>query len=232
MQNAAKIALLLLAPLLLLGIVGFAYSHWDDLMAINGAVSTGYVDAHLSIEGVWDIDQDHPYGGLATAYFPSPPPSDVVDTYGVDFASQDKIVFNVSNAYPGYEAWLWFNVHNNGTLPVEIEIQSINVTLNAPAALKPYISFELWYDQDRSGTISIQNVKLFYWNGTTLVPYPGQWSVVLNPCSEALFLLKIDISDNLNLINSSETYENVTDLITFRVELNAVQALPSLTVVT
>lgn len=114
------LVVLLALPLTMAIAFGGIYAHWDDAVKINGSVSTGVFNLELSLEGYGDNESDLDVGSVSAELATENDGDDIFDG-GIN----DKLWINISNVYPGYEAWIEFNIHNNGTIPA-IVIASIN----------------------------------------------------------------------------------------------------------
>ncbi|MCD6158824.1 MAG: hypothetical protein J7J75_04205 [Euryarchaeota archaeon] len=114
------LVVLLALPLTMAIAFGGIYAHWDDAVKINGSVSTGVFNLELSLEGYGDNESDLDVGSVSAELATENDGDDIFDG-GIN----DKLWINISNVYPGYEAWIKFNIHNNGTIPA-IVIASIN----------------------------------------------------------------------------------------------------------
>jgi len=115
---------------------------------INGSVSTGVFNLELSLEDYWDNEGDLDVGSVSAELATE---NDGDDTF--DGGINDKLWINISNVYPGYEAWIKFNIHNNGTIPA-IVIASINCS-GCPNwdTMKEWFKVEVYLEgiEDRSG---------------------------------------------------------------------------------
>ena len=82
--------------------LGIGYAAWEDTLTINGYVDTGSLD--MQWQGDSEIDGD---GAVANG-----------GTCEASINSGGKnLLIDITNAYPGYECTVLFNLHNNGTVP-------------------------------------------------------------------------------------------------------------------
>ena len=98
-----KIALLALALVLALGSLGVGYAMWFEDLYIDGIVNTGTLDGSWSIAGYGDTEID----GKDVSY---------VDAYIIG----NTLYVDVYNAYPCIEYWVYYDLHNNGTIPFHV----------------------------------------------------------------------------------------------------------------
>lgn len=95
---------------------GFAYAHWSEILYINGSVATGELDMEIlsassdDPPGTIDVNKDKDVGCTTV---------ELIDTDGD--GDKDKIHVTITNAYPCYEVYVHFTVHNNGTIPAHFK---------------------------------------------------------------------------------------------------------------
>lgn len=133
--------------ILALATLGVGYGLWSKMLYINGTIETGTVDAifHLAFtddDGTENNDlKDLGDDGVCPAYGDSscdpmefgPNP----DRYDKDVGHCEAIVdlqkdptgetltVTVDNAYPSYHCTVWFDILNNGSIPLKIQSLSI-----------------------------------------------------------------------------------------------------------
>lgn len=98
-----------LVMILVLGLVtlGLGYGLWSKILYINGTVATGNVDVELSLGEFGDNEVEKDVGTC------------LAELLMIDEATQpNKIRVTVTNAYPSYECWVTFDVHQKGSIPV------------------------------------------------------------------------------------------------------------------
>jgi hypothetical protein len=105
-----------------LATIGVAYSAWTDALTINGTVTTGELDV---IWTDWDCYDSEALATISSS--PNPEASNGVQTIDV----------SISNGYPGYTGYCWFDSLVRGTLPVKIK--AISFTAGANLACPPTI---------------------------------------------------------------------------------------------
>jgi len=95
-----------------LGIVGFAYAHWSDILVINGTVSTGNVDAQLSYEVWFSNDNYKDTNG-------DEQPDWEVATCDCSL-EDDTLNITINNVYPCLTVLIIIDIHNTGSIPIGI----------------------------------------------------------------------------------------------------------------
>jgi len=104
-------ALISVLLLISLALIGFAYAHWEEIITVEGQVSTGKVDAEITS---WSCDD---------------PPGTTDPDYDKDVASCEcsidendpqKAYVTITNAYPCYTVNLYLTVKNTGTIPIAL----------------------------------------------------------------------------------------------------------------
>jgi hypothetical protein len=135
---------------LALAMLGVGYGLWSKLLLINGTINTGTVDAvfyeaFTDDDGAVDNpDKDAGDVGKTTpcplfgdsscdpkAFGPNPDryDKDVGECVAViDELDAQKLHITVTNGYPSYYCTVWYDIWNNGTIPVKI--QSLTVVPN------------------------------------------------------------------------------------------------------
>lgn len=100
-----KIGIISLALILALGSLGAAFAFWSEPVTIAGTVSTGYLQLKLT-----DIvpSDNYPYGDLILC-------EKIVET-----GESVSFDLTVTDAYPGYEGRVDFNIKNTGTITAYI----------------------------------------------------------------------------------------------------------------
>ncbi len=126
--------------ILALAAIGVGYGLWSQTLVIAGTVSTGEVDAELSLEEI-DLVALEPWGDSFNDYAPQycdgftiGQNCDDKDGLNDDFQVENKPVatcvgefidawnmrITVANAYPGVNCFIRYNVENTGTIPVHL----------------------------------------------------------------------------------------------------------------
>jgi len=106
-------------------LMGFAYAHWEKIVTINGKITTGKLDlivTHVS-HNDYGIDPDKDKDVAST-------------TVIIDPNDPEKVIINITNAYPSYHVYVDVTVTNVGTIPVKLK----NMTTTAP----PCITVQIW----------------------------------------------------------------------------------------
>ena len=151
--------------------LGVGYGLFADTLRINGAVSTGSVNAAFSLhetdEGLLrgapngpadnDRNEDLEAGGIDTAecyvriYNPIATATEdavIDDAAAIDEAlisarPSDFMFVGLKNAYPGYNCYVDFDVHNAGSIPIKVN-QPVLGPVPAPGVLN--VAVERCYD--------------------------------------------------------------------------------------
>lgn len=122
-----KIALVSLALVLALGMLGVGYAHWEKSLYIEGTVNTGEVNMEII-----SAASDDPPGNIDPGK-----DKDVGCTrVQIDPSDNQRVIVTVENGYPCYEVYIHFTAHNNGTIPVRLQ----DIIVTAP----PEITVEGW----------------------------------------------------------------------------------------
>jgi hypothetical protein len=96
--------------------IGFAAANWTDQLKVTGEIKTGKVDSMLSYHTVGDIET-----------------KDIGQITGEPIGPPWKTIkITITNAYPGYIGWVWFDIHVLGTIPLIIS----EIKIDAPPELK------------------------------------------------------------------------------------------------
>jgi hypothetical protein len=127
-----------------LAILGVGYGLWSDTLRISGAVATGSVNAAFSLhevdEGLArgaaggpadnDVWEDKEAGGIDTAecyvriYNAATPVDEapVADTAEdlISARPSDFLFVYLKNAYPSFNCYVDFDVHNVGSIPIKV----------------------------------------------------------------------------------------------------------------
>jgi hypothetical protein len=120
------------ALIVALGMTGVAFAHWSEILYINGTVNTGDVNLEFSD---WDyfIDQDKPVADVEII------PHDLDGDGDID-----KLEINASNLYPCCWINIWFVIHNNGTIPVNLVDYELLTPVSDPDNLADFIYEEIY----------------------------------------------------------------------------------------
>lgn len=113
-RYVGKISLICLVLTLCLAAIGVGYGGWTDNLSIDGTVETGEVDVEFLNETFQDSEEPHVAGkpdiGITTVT--------LNDTDGDgDF---DEMKVDQVHGYYCYTSYVWFQVHNNGSVPVKV----------------------------------------------------------------------------------------------------------------
>ena len=100
-------ALISVLLLISLALIGFAYAHWEEIITVEGEVSTGKVDARIIDCYCNDKGNDPGYD------------KDVASCVCSITGSQ-KADVTITNAYPCYNVSITLVVKNTGTIPIAL----------------------------------------------------------------------------------------------------------------
>jgi hypothetical protein len=182
-MDTKKIAAMFALLVIVLGVAGFAYAHWEKIVTVNGKVTTGIVDLII----INAVDSDN---GIDPDYT-----KDVADTViTIDPLDPEIANVTITNAYPSYHVYWHITVRNVGTIPVKlyaIQVDNANPCLTVQAwdglgeQLDPYSwgGEQYLYQHDYSGYIHVEEcaipettytfqVRFVFWN----------WNEVPTPC--------------------------------------------------
>jgi len=145
-----KIGLIILSLILALGAMGVGYAMWTDTVVIKGDIDTGTVDVELSCyptndepphgtpgnnssyfsgnldpsglgippnPGTWDLGTKTWTGPRVEKNVAS---TDCALSVGSGSEPNDTLTITIDNAYPFYLGSVLYDVHNVGTIPVEL----------------------------------------------------------------------------------------------------------------
>ena len=152
-RKALPITTVLLILALALATVGVGYGLWSKTLHIYGQVYTGELDAVLSVEEVdqsddfddfcpsggytigQDCDDDGSFNDDLEAIDPdSGEPKDIAECVAfLDEADPQTMYVVVTNGYPSFNCFVKYDVHNTGTIPINIH-SPVYTNLN-PAAI-------------------------------------------------------------------------------------------------
>ena len=146
-RKAIPVGTLFMILILALAALGVGYGLWSKLLLINGTINTGVVDA-IFYEAFTDDDNVEnnelkddgddvvcPVGGGSCdpkAFGPNPDryDKDVGECFAiVDLQAdptKETLKVTVENGYPSYHCTVWFDILNNGSIP--LKIQSLTLT--------------------------------------------------------------------------------------------------------
>jgi hypothetical protein len=139
-KKSLPIGTLFMVLVLALALLGVGYGLWSKLLLIHGSIETGEVDAifydaFTDDDGTQNNDQkDAGDTGECAAYGDSscdpdmfgPNPTRYDKDVGhctavIDKDDAEKLHIKVVNGYPSYSCTVWFDILNNGTIPVKIQ---------------------------------------------------------------------------------------------------------------
>jgi hypothetical protein len=113
--NSRKIAALAaLVPLLALALTGLSLAHWDDQVDLQGSVSLGTFNIQMSLDDTSDNEGAIDVGTITATLGDYNDGDDVIDA-----GTNDMLTVTIANMYPGYEACVYFDIDNVGSIPAE-----------------------------------------------------------------------------------------------------------------
>lgn len=159
-----SVGTLSLAVVILLATLGVGYTLWSKVLTIQGTVETGTVHAEF-IDAFTDDDNvvnnpDKDSGDTGECPLPlvdgGPSPTscdpaasgkDPKPRYEkdvawciaeIDLADPNVAYVDIVNGYPSYYCTAWFEIHNDGTIPVRLESVMINGIPVVPSQVIPF----------------------------------------------------------------------------------------------
>lgn len=124
------------ALILALGMSGLAYAHWSQTIYIEGTVETGELVVGFVDYDYWDDE----YLGkdVGDIYV------DLVDWKGLHEEDDlyEKIVIELTDVYPSYEAWIEVSIANGGSIPVNLVDFDIENIID-PDGLMDYVDVQI-----------------------------------------------------------------------------------------
>ena len=119
----SKIVGLFAAVMVALMIAGFAYAHWEQTLYIQGTVETG--EYLVGFESAWDNDDGVDPGydkdvGNTTAWLDVWKGVHIYPYNGPTVDLYEKLVIEITNAYPSYTSTVYFEIGNGGTIPAMV----------------------------------------------------------------------------------------------------------------
>lgn len=123
-RKSLPIGVMVMLLIVALASLGVAYGNWNKTLFIDGTVETGRVDAEMSIYDWWDVEAENKDVGTC------------VPELGYTNQANDTLFIRIENAYPSYECFVVFDVHNTGTIPIKVHkpllTSPAEVTVNYP----------------------------------------------------------------------------------------------------
>jgi hypothetical protein len=123
-RKGLPVGALVMVLVLALATLGVGYGLWSKTLYIEGTVTTGNVDAELSVEAVVeDEDTEVP------SQQDGEDPDDTLEGKDVGECSADLLETNqakdtlsitITNGYPSFDCWVTFDVHSTGSVPIHI----------------------------------------------------------------------------------------------------------------
>lgn len=125
---------------LAMAMTGVAYAHWSQIIYIEGTVETGTVSVGWVYFENWDDEWLGKDVGSVGVWL-----KDVKGTHNGDNI-YETLVIELNNVYPSYEAYIYVEIANGGTIPVNLVDFDIYPTSD-PDNLMDYVYWEIddWY---------------------------------------------------------------------------------------
>lgn len=186
-----KILAMFAVIMIALTIVGFSYATWYSSVFINGNATLGTIDLQHYNFGV--KNQTSPAATISYSY---------PDNY--------HLTLTISPVYPGWKAFMWVNVINQGNLP--LKFYSFQMTTCSDANVAGYFNLGFVTPMDTYNVYSNLN---YY---STLHTYEGNWgipaaSITLAPGAVQVSLISLDVANNI-----PSAYQGVTLSVTFELQ--------------
>lgn len=109
-----KIVGVFTALMVALAMTGVAFACWSQTIYVEGTVETGTVCVGWSDVDSWDNEYLGKDVGSVDAQLEN------VKGFHGETLIYETLVINLSNVYPGYEAWIEVSISNGGTIPVNL----------------------------------------------------------------------------------------------------------------
>jgi len=100
------------ALMVALAVTGFAFAHWSEILTISGTVNTGILDVELAAGRSWDTENEWKNYSSISCW--------------VDQENSNKLIVEVTNAYPCIDYYQEFTITNTGTIPVHLYVTWID----------------------------------------------------------------------------------------------------------
>lgn len=170
-----RVGVLCLVLTLCLATVGASYASWGKTLTMDGEVDTGQLSVEFLNCTVTDNEQPFVPGG------PSDTGTAVINCLDSDGDGElDTIVVSIENGYMCYSAFVGFDIHNSGSVPVvlhdldilegvagAIELSLVGIAIGDqihPSESKP-CSLEAHVNTNDPGTYTFQMIFEFVnWN--------------------------------------------------------------------
>jgi hypothetical protein len=117
-----------------LAALGVGYGLWSDELEINGTVTTGKLDARMTLgevdQGQYvnnghndDLEaEDKDVGECTAQLIAGPQLSTANDTFDT---GPDKVEISVTNGYPSFHCYVEVDVKNAGTIPIKVHAPGV-----------------------------------------------------------------------------------------------------------
>lgn len=113
---------LFLASIFALSLVGVGYAYWYEYLYVDGSVTMGTFWGEMSLYDYWDNDDGVEVYGRS---------KDVGEIYCSleDYTEEADLLLypktltiSIEDGYPGYCAWVWWDMHWVGTVPAHVDV--------------------------------------------------------------------------------------------------------------
>jgi len=122
-KTTTKVGAVFFMAVLALAGTGMAYAWWHEDLVIDGDIYTGNFDTEFSLPawppGIWG-DNEPGTDIWHRVLSPVDLTKDVADVTNMEFVNLNTISITIGNAYPGYEAWVFFGWVCKGTVPAHV----------------------------------------------------------------------------------------------------------------
>jgi hypothetical protein len=166
-RNYRQMGVLVVGLVILLATLGLGFALWSKKITVTSTVGTGTVHAEIvkaftddddvvddGVDGVDqnDLDDCPDLGGVDkdgdgnTSCDPAASGPDPKPRYDKDVARCDVTIgedkqtaaITKTNVYPSYYCTVWFDIHNNGTIPLKIAAVKVNGVPVIPSIPTPF----------------------------------------------------------------------------------------------
>lgn len=223
-HRIARISLLGLALVLVLGASGAAFAKWCDSVTLQAVVTSGNVDVRFSDQksndwpgtvtgmpditvgdpaecGVWTFEDIHNPGSWTWEGTVHPEEKEVASTSCEILGDGDRMRITVENGYPCYWGDVAFSLDNIGTIPVRIDCLQL-LSASGPGGS---ISFDSQVPLDTSSWIGIDADGQAWYDMTSVAPEQLHDFVVEHSIDFSIRLSELAICQQIEGVEDGDT---------------------------
>jgi hypothetical protein len=219
-------ALAALVPLLAFALTGLSLAHWDDEVDLQGSVSLGTFNIQMSLDDTSDNEGSIDVGTITAALANNNDGDDVIDS-----GTNDLLTVTIENMYPGYQACVYFDIHNVGSIPAETTSDAFTSVTKGGSfdwdTYGAYVNITLYYLPEGGSPVLIFHQD-YTTGGSISVDYDfgtdSQGILYLDSGEAEHFMLCVGLNGSAD----NNTPEDVMgQTFTFGMTFNWVQAVPT-----